>query len=158
MNESVPTSRRCDGIADLVNVVESDMAATSPTRVATMALGSYDHSDASDSARGPMKKKRIYKKRKSTHALRKEEKRVLQAEVAALQVKLKNLELQTLVRLEGSYAVTAADFVDEDELYPYRPQERIRSDTTSAVLVTSHADPVEADINGEHTLSKEEAL
>ncbi|RLN86658.1 hypothetical protein BBJ28_00001769 [Nothophytophthora sp. Chile5] len=40
----------------------------------------------------------------------------------------------------GSYAVTATDFADEDELYPYRPHERVRRDTTAAMLVTSYMD------------------
>ncbi|KAI9982637.1 hypothetical protein PInf_008609 [Phytophthora infestans] len=34
------------------------------------------------------------------------------------------------------YAVTSTDFVDEDELYPYRPRERVRRDTTAAMLVS----------------------
>ncbi|KAF1795926.1 hypothetical protein GQ600_3003 [Phytophthora cactorum] len=62
---------------------------------------------------------------------------------------------------EGSYAVTTADFVDEDELYPYRPRDRIRRDTKAAILVTSHVDPekkkqYDADAYGGHTSSEEE--
>lgn len=36
---------------------------------------------------------------------------------------------------EGDYAIVATDFVDEDELYPYRPQERVRRDVTAAMLL-----------------------
>ncbi|KAG3161915.1 hypothetical protein PI126_g6233 [Phytophthora idaei] len=62
---------------------------------------------------------------------------------------------------EGSYAVTTADFVDEDEHYPYRPRDRIRRDTTAAILVTLHVDPEkkkqsDADAYGGHTSSEEE--
>lgn len=39
---------------------------------------------------------------------------------------------------KGSYAMTATDFVDEDDLYPYRPFERVRRDATAAMLVTSY--------------------
>jgi hypothetical protein len=63
---------------------------------------------------------------------------------------------------EDSYAVTTADFVDEDERFPYRPHQRIRRDATSAVLVTSHVDTQvkrqpELDACGGHTSSEEEA-
>ncbi|GMF25842.1 unnamed protein product [Phytophthora fragariaefolia] len=40
------------------------------------------------------------------------------------------------------YAVTATDFVDEDDLYPYRPLERIRRDLTAAMLMTSYVEPL----------------
>ncbi|KAG2792541.1 hypothetical protein PC119_g26329 [Phytophthora cactorum] len=36
---------------------------------------------------------------------------------------------------DGCYGIIAADFVDEDKLYPYRPEERIRRDTITAVLI-----------------------
>lgn len=42
---------------------------------------------------------------------------------------------------KGSYAVIAADFVDEDELYPYRPLERVRRDVTAAMMITSYVKP-----------------
>ncbi|KAE9302882.1 hypothetical protein PF008_g22378 [Phytophthora fragariae] len=63
---------------------------------------------------------------------------------------------------EESYAVTAADFVDQDERFPYRPHERIRRDATAAILVTSHVDAksskeADADGYGGHTSSEEEA-
>ncbi|RLN96337.1 hypothetical protein BBJ28_00006764 [Nothophytophthora sp. Chile5] len=38
---------------------------------------------------------------------------------------------------ECSYGIVAADFVDSDELYPYRPTERVRRDTTTVVLIRS---------------------
>ncbi|KAE8999201.1 hypothetical protein PR001_g19121 [Phytophthora rubi] len=62
---------------------------------------------------------------------------------------------------EECYAVTAADFVDQDERFPYRPHERIRRDATAAILVTSHVDTKsnkEADTDGYggHTSSEEE--
>ncbi|KAL4129367.1 hypothetical protein PRIC2_005375 [Phytophthora ramorum] len=34
------------------------------------------------------------------------------------------------------YGIIMADFVDEDELYPYRAQERMRKDVTAALLLT----------------------
>ncbi|RLN75340.1 hypothetical protein BBJ28_00003202 [Nothophytophthora sp. Chile5] len=43
---------------------------------------------------------------------------------------------------DGRYAIMASDFVDEDELYPYRPHERIRRDSTSVIMVTSYMDTV----------------
>ncbi|GMF24860.1 unnamed protein product [Phytophthora lilii] len=42
---------------------------------------------------------------------------------------------------KGSYALTATDFVDEDDLYPYRPLERVRRDATAAMLLTSYIEP-----------------
>ncbi|KAF1786883.1 hypothetical protein GQ600_8051 [Phytophthora cactorum] len=36
---------------------------------------------------------------------------------------------------DGCYGIIAADFVDDDKLYPYRPEERIRRDTITAVLI-----------------------
>lgn len=58
---------------------------------------------------------------------------------------------------EDSYAVTALDFVDEDELYPYRPLERVRRDATAAILVTSHAESqVKREEDGGNTSSEEE--
>jgi hypothetical protein len=44
----------------------------------------------------------------------------------------------------GRYAIMASDFVDEDERFPYRPQERIRRDSTTVTMVTSYRD----DTNG----------
>ncbi|KAJ8528614.1 hypothetical protein ON010_g14715 [Phytophthora cinnamomi] len=41
----------------------------------------------------------------------------------------------------GSHAITTTDFVDEDDLYPYRPQERVRRDSTAAMLLTSFNEP-----------------
>ncbi|KAG2517124.1 hypothetical protein BBI17_007914 [Phytophthora kernoviae] len=38
---------------------------------------------------------------------------------------------------DGHYAIMASDFVDEDELHPYRPQERLRRDSTSVIMITS---------------------
>ncbi|KAL3660344.1 hypothetical protein V7S43_014498 [Phytophthora oleae] len=58
---------------------------------------------------------------------------------------------------EDNYAVTTTDFVDEDELYPYRPLERVRRDVTAAILVTSHADSqVKKEEDGDNTSSEEE--
>lgn len=37
---------------------------------------------------------------------------------------------------DGDYAVIAGDYVDEDLLYPYRPQSRVRRDGTSILTVT----------------------
>jgi len=39
-----------------------------------------------------------------------------------------------------SYALATADFVDQDDRFPYHPQERVRRDATSVILVTSHKD------------------
>ncbi|GMF25845.1 unnamed protein product [Phytophthora fragariaefolia] len=60
-----------------------------------------------------------------------------------------------------SYAITAAEFVNEDERFPYRPHERVRRNATSAILVTSHFDTKtkyesDLDIDGGHTSSEEE--
>ncbi|OWY95682.1 hypothetical protein PHMEG_00034250 [Phytophthora megakarya] len=38
----------------------------------------------------------------------------------------------------GRCAIMASDFVNEDERYPYRPNERIRRDSTTATMVTSY--------------------
>ncbi|POM75443.1 Hypothetical protein PHPALM_7455 [Phytophthora palmivora] len=38
----------------------------------------------------------------------------------------------------GSYAIMASDFVNEDDRYPYRPNQRIRRDTTTVTIVTSY--------------------
>ncbi|ETI35204.1 hypothetical protein F443_18413 [Phytophthora nicotianae P1569] len=84
-----------------------------------------DQSDISDNVQEPVKKKRAYKKRKATNTVRKEEKLALQVEIAALQAKLKNLELQTLVQrgeedtvLHNTVAHNAMlrDFVQEQHL------------------------------------------
>ncbi|ETI35189.1 hypothetical protein F441_18295 [Phytophthora nicotianae CJ01A1] len=40
----------------------------------------------------------------------------------------------------GRYAIMASDFVDQDERYPYRPNERIRRDSTTVTMVTSYRD------------------
>lgn len=56
-----------------------------------------DQSEDSD-APGPVKKKRVYKKRKATHTVRKEEKRALEVQIQALQAKLEALKLQALVQ------------------------------------------------------------
>ncbi|KAG1686048.1 hypothetical protein DVH05_007188 [Phytophthora capsici] len=45
----------------------------------------------------------------------------------------------------GRYAITASDFVDEDERYPYRPHERIRRDSTTVTMVTSYRGGVKND-------------
>ncbi|KAH7462140.1 uncharacterized protein KRP23_14041 [Phytophthora ramorum] len=50
---------------------------------------------------------------------------------------------------KGCYAVTTTDFVDEDDLYPYRPLERVRRDATAAMLITSY---VESTAKGESEL------
>ncbi|ETM35340.1 hypothetical protein L914_17729 [Phytophthora nicotianae] len=46
---------------------------------------------------------------------------------------------------KGCYAVTSTDFVDEDELYPYRPLERVRRDMTAAMLVSYLDSPKKGD-------------
>ncbi|KAG7380045.1 hypothetical protein PHYPSEUDO_007821 [Phytophthora pseudosyringae] len=310
-------------ILDLMNAVQSDVNTLSgiigrpissrarpgdkqsQTHVTTRRIDPQLRSDASDSAQEQEKKKRVYKKRKATHTVRKEEKLALEAEVAMLQTKLESLKLQALVQRgdedstlnntqahnavlrdvvqerhlvmaqvqgmllgcaqrhsyevrptemfihltadrgerherlkalrgpklsyarrfiqqrslgctprqnismkrgnltirededlaeedcsqlrlvtqtrqgclvennlvhftdfshaaeEGSYAVTTTDFVDEDDLYPYRPHERIRRDATAAILVTSHVDTStkkesEGDVHCGNTSSKEE--
>ncbi|RLN96338.1 hypothetical protein BBJ28_00006765 [Nothophytophthora sp. Chile5] len=38
---------------------------------------------------------------------------------------------------EGCCGVVVADFVDSDELYPYRPKERVRRDTTTVFMIRS---------------------
>lgn len=48
------------------------------------------------------------------------------------------------IKRDGSkdeYAVIATDFVDEDGLYPYHPEERVRRDVTAAMLVTCFPSP-----------------
>ncbi|OWZ03788.1 hypothetical protein PHMEG_00024423 [Phytophthora megakarya] len=37
----------------------------------------------------------------------------------------------------GSYAIIAGDFVDEDKLYPYRTNERVRRNTLTVVMIKS---------------------
>ncbi|KAG6963080.1 hypothetical protein JG688_00008323 [Phytophthora aleatoria] len=85
-------------IVDLIHAVESDMMISSKTNITTRKLEPQHQSGVSDSAQEPVEKQRVYKKRKPTHTVRKEEKVALQAEIAALQTKLKNLELQVLVQ------------------------------------------------------------
>ncbi|OWZ15789.1 hypothetical protein PHMEG_00010508 [Phytophthora megakarya] len=57
-----------------------------------------------------------------------------------------------------SYAVTAADFVDVDDLYPFKPHERIRRDATAAILITSHVDTntKQSEVEGGNTSSEDE--
>ncbi|KAG3115698.1 hypothetical protein PI124_g5795 [Phytophthora idaei] len=98
MNEPLLTQRRCSRIVDLIHAVESDMTISSKTNITTRKLEPQHQSGVSDSAQEPVEKQRVYKKRKPTHTVRKEEKVALQAEIAALQTKLKNLELQVLVQ------------------------------------------------------------
>jgi hypothetical protein len=38
----------------------------------------------------------------------------------------------------GPFGVITVDFVDQDELYPYSPHERVRQDVTSVITVRSH--------------------
>jgi len=49
----------------------------------------------------------------------------------------------------GCCAITATDFVDEDDLYPYRPLERVRRDATAAMLMTSYREPSKGDAEGD---------
>lgn len=46
--------------------------------------------------------------------------------------------------VDDSCALAMADFVDEDERFPYRPMERIRRDATAIALITSHKEPAES--------------
>lgn len=39
---------------------------------------------------------------------------------------------------QGGFGVIAGDFIDEDELYPYRPLERVRRDVSVMLTVTSY--------------------
>lgn len=42
---------------------------------------------------------------------------------------------------EGGFGITVIDFVDQDDLYPYRPDRSIRRDVTSACVISSHRKP-----------------
>ncbi|KAG7380830.1 hypothetical protein PHYBOEH_011292 [Phytophthora boehmeriae] len=42
---------------------------------------------------------------------------------------------------DGDYALVVADFVDDDTLYPYRPDERVRRDSVTIVLIRSVVEP-----------------
>lgn len=42
---------------------------------------------------------------------------------------------------EDGYGVTVIDFVDQDDLYPYRPDLYVRRDVTSACVISSHRSP-----------------
>ncbi|KAL3660345.1 hypothetical protein V7S43_014499 [Phytophthora oleae] len=37
---------------------------------------------------------------------------------------------------KNCYAITTTDFIDEDDLYPYRPLERVRRDLTAAMIIS----------------------
>lgn len=39
---------------------------------------------------------------------------------------------------ENGFGIIASDFVDDDELYPYRPLERVRRDVSAMMTVTPH--------------------
>ncbi|KAF1327465.1 hypothetical protein FI667_g7639, partial [Globisporangium splendens] len=47
------------------------------------------------------------------------------------------------------YAIIAAEFVDEDELYPYRPAQRVRKDITAILQLTSYTRMVKNMFNGD---------
>ncbi|KAJ8558797.1 hypothetical protein ON010_g8654 [Phytophthora cinnamomi] len=46
---------------------------------------------------------------------------------------------------EESYGLIVADYVDSDELYPYKPEERARRDTTTVFMIRSFMQPVVSD-------------
>ncbi|KAJ8576518.1 hypothetical protein ON010_g2697 [Phytophthora cinnamomi] len=56
----------------------------------------------------------------------------------------------------NSYALATADYVDEDEQYPYRPNERVRRETTTIILVTVHASSGTAGCEGHTSLEEGE--
>ncbi|GMF24865.1 unnamed protein product [Phytophthora lilii] len=58
----------------------------------------------------------------------------------------------TFLADDGRYAIMASDFVDEDERYPYRPNERIRRDSTTVTMVTSYRDNTDVKSEGEGDL------
>ncbi|KAH7492298.1 hypothetical protein KRP22_002138 [Phytophthora ramorum] len=43
---------------------------------------------------------------------------------------------------EGNCGLIVADFVDSDELYPYKPEERVRGDTTTVFMIRSFMQPI----------------
>lgn len=49
---------------------------------------------------------------------------------------------------DGGYGVYTADFVDKDELFPYRAAERLRLDVTGALTVREVKRPVGGDASG----------
>ncbi|GMF24864.1 unnamed protein product [Phytophthora lilii] len=97
-------SRESSSILDLMNVVQSDWTARQ-TAMGTCSgdqprTATQEQSEESD-APEPPKKKRVYKKRKATHTLRKEEKQALQMEIQTLQANLEALKLQALMQEGG---------------------------------------------------------
>ncbi|RLN67520.1 hypothetical protein BBJ29_009951 [Phytophthora kernoviae] len=55
---------------------------------------------------------------------------------------------------DESYGIAVADFVDSDELYPYRPEERVRRDTTTIFMVRSYMEAVPPPQDSAHNSSK----
>lgn len=47
------------------------------------------------------------------------------------------------------YAIISAEFVDEDELYPYRPEQRVRKDINAILQLTSYTQKVKNVFNEE---------
>ncbi|KAL4138565.1 hypothetical protein PRIC2_002070 [Phytophthora ramorum] len=43
---------------------------------------------------------------------------------------------------EGNCGLVVSDFVDSDELYPYKPEERVRRDTTTVFMIRSLMQPI----------------
>lgn len=54
--------------------------------------------------------------------------------------------------------VLAAEFVDEDELYPYRPDQRVRMDHSTIMTLTSYMERVPSESAGQHGGGDEELV
>lgn len=49
----------------------------------------------------------------------------------------------------GGYGIISAEFVDEDELYPYQPNQRVRKDISTILQLTSYTQRVPTKVAGE---------
>ncbi|GAB9475341.1 hypothetical protein Gpo141_00012440 [Globisporangium polare] len=49
--------------------------------------------------------------------------------------------LDASVEAQGQCVIMTGDFVDQDDLYPYRPHERLRKDATSVMKLSAHRRP-----------------
>lgn len=64
----------------------------------------------------------------------------LEANLVLFSDRTQCLTENTTMAENGCYAILASDFVDEDQRYPYRPNERIRRDMMSVAMVASYRD------------------
>ncbi|KAG7380044.1 hypothetical protein PHYPSEUDO_007820 [Phytophthora pseudosyringae] len=112
----------CGGLQTLV---------AAATRAAAGADREEEEEEAATSGQTPAKKKRVYKKRKSTHTVRKEERQALEGEIQQLEAELDALKLRALghsghkdasLRQQMEHNALLRDAVQEQHLVTARTQ------------------------------------